>query len=301
MTKTPDVKLEDIMSIGFQKEIELAEFQNQNQIANRNGNSELDTFCTIELMDFLHLAKQAKVPFIPAIPIASIDVDTVTSFDDEDMAPDDIELSKQFWASIRKEADNILNLGTMFRWSCCAPADIKMALSRGEKPDLGKHRTEFTIDDLRAYDIVSDYPRKEITVYYRPWITPKKLNGYPLEFRVYVEEDKVIAVSQYYPQSALEETPELADIVNQCTDYVEAMIKAQHKPCLHPLSMSGGPDSNWWTADFLVSNWGDVLFLEGGPPHLPTCGAHPCCFDDRKPGGVRYAASKLVNSRGEII
>ncbi|WP_163450886.1 hypothetical protein, partial [Escherichia coli] len=43
---------------------------------------------------------------------------------------------------------------------------------------------------------------------------------------------------------------------------------------------------NQFTADFVRLADGSISFLEGGPPHTPKFGAHPCCFVAGEIGGV---------------
>ena len=49
-----------------------------------------------------------------------------------------------------------------------------------------------------------------------------------------------------------------------------------------------GTHANAWTADFVMTADRQILLLEGGPPHLPTFGAHPCCFQPGQIAGDAY-------------
>jgi hypothetical protein len=52
-----------------------------------------------------------------------------------------------------------------------------------------------------------------------------------------------------------------------------------------------------FSADFIVREDGEVLFLEGGPPHVaePPLGcpsAHPCCMEPGNIYGIAFARRK---------
>jgi len=57
-------------------------------------------------------------------------------------------------------------------------------------------------------------------------------------------------------------------------------------PCEIKPQRDGIPMKSF-TADFVVTEDDEVLFLEGGPPHTALWGAHPCCF---VPGNVEGVA-----------
>jgi len=176
----------------------------------------------------------------------------------------------------------------MVRWDCCAPLNIKMAMGNHGAFDTSKASIE--LDDPRAIDILYEYPKKNVPVLGRPWIQAMMHGGWPVEFRVFIEDSKIIGVSNYYPQRDLPLE-------------FEVLAHAAWDIASHLRHVGRG------TADFLTKPDGTLIFLEGGPPHTPAGGAHMCCFEPGKIDGIAlsnrnvngdYSWQRKVSSTGMV-
>ncbi|MCE5224392.1 MAG: cell division cycle 123 family protein, partial [Porphyromonadaceae bacterium] len=123
-------------------------------------------------------------------------------------------------------------------------------------------------------DIIYYWIPDKVDIVLRPWVKAKYENRYPVEFRVFVQDGEILGVSNYYPQMNLSE---------EYTQYAEESIEITKK-------LLGTTPS--FTADYILTENYELLYLEGGPPHLMCGGAHMCCF---KPGEISGVA--LTNRR----
>lgn len=174
--------------------------------------------------------------------------------------------------------------GSMWRWDCCAPLSLKSAMAHGQIVKASHLGCDLEVDDPRFIDILFDIGRASLPICVRPWVDATVEDGWPIEFRAYVLGSGA-AVSNYYPQRPLSERwRAIAE---------EAGVKA--------LALSRRADLESFTADFIVTAAGEMLFLEGGPS-VPL-GASPCCFalENLEPGaialGLQYG-SPYVGHRG---
>ena len=128
------------------------------------------------------------------------------------------------------------------------------------------------IDDPRFADILYDYGERNgassLPVWRRPWITAQIEEGYPVEFRVFARDGGILGLSSYYPQRPLPLTSLIMRSCERILQYSERLIEQVAN----------------FSADWLVRPDGEILFLEGGPPHHE--GAHPCCFPVGKIQGL---------------
>ena len=116
----------------------------------------------------------------------------------------------------------------------------------------------------------------------RPWVESRRVGRYPMEFRIFVTAGPGMAISDYYPQREL--TKHAADVPRMLYSYINALR-----------SVRGFPHG--FSVDFIVTEHGIPVFLEGGPPHLaeppPGCpSAHPCCFAPGKTRGIAMTPRK---------
>lgn len=252
----------------------------------RNSVDTENTFCPVDLGDWLDLCRKAKVAFIPAEKIAEVDCEDVVRFDEEG---DHQERVTPFWNAVEaRQAIALENAKNrryeMLRWSCCSCMDVKYYLGDGKPEWNPEFVTNFHIGDIRAFDIVMDFPKPRIAAFARPWWPLMIHESYPVEFRAFVENNKIVGISSYYPQRQLPFTERVMGYLSEVRNHTEALILEQWKPLNCPELKKSAPHldiaKNSWTADFAVSDLGQgqVLFLEGGPAHTPTFGAHPCCF-----------------------
>ena len=237
-------------------------------------------FCPVSLTDWLELCRKAGVPHVPAENIATIQSHDWLSFDTPGEHQDRL-------AQVRQEIAEKLKPDHMLRYDFCAPLETKMRLANG-KPAFHPDMTEFILDDPRAFDILFEFPRESIPIHQRPWIRAQIQDSYPVEYRVFVREGKIQGISNYYPQRPLERND---DQIGRAKELTQTLIDSVSPPFLWPNS----PMNRWvfteydqngvhFTADFIVTESGDMLLLEGGPPH--EMGAHPCCFRGGEVSGV---------------
>lgn len=187
---------------------------------------------------------------------------------------------------------------SMVRWDPCASLDLKMAMA--ERLPLGQEvRIDLAAGDPRACDILMDYPSMCVPVWGRPWVSARMIDGFPVEFRVFVREGRIEGVSSYYPQRALPHNEQVLGWVADCQASVERLLAHLNEVGEYPwmLSYEGvvPPGRVSATLDFIVDDAGHVLLLEAGPPS--GCGAHPCAFIDRPISGLALALAEGVSLR----
>jgi len=164
--------------------------------------------------------------------------------------------------------------------------DVKYRLGKGMHQWHEDLINLFMIDDPRAFDIIYDFPKPKVAAYARPRMSFLTHKDYPVEFRVFVENNEIIGISSHYPQRPLpiiDLSPLRVTLyLEKIAEYAMSLILAQKKSLNCPELRHHAPHlniaKNSWTADFAVDVDEDVWFLEGGPPHTRTFGAHPCCF-----------------------
>ena len=234
--------------------------------ASRNPHPE--RFNVVSLGAWIPLCETVSLPFVPAEPVASIDIRLLMNWDVE-QGP----ALREFFTTIERAK----RPGTMLRWDCCAPSDVKARLAAGRpawSPALTDH---FTIDDARAFTIITEYPGDTMKVWRRPWMDAAVVDRYPVEYRVFVEAGTVIGISSYYPQRPLKQEDTLQDVFRLNIVAGTLIRGLAGKTIVHPPPGDRGPGGLSFTADFMRLRDGSLLFLEGGPAF--GSGAHPCCFE----------------------
>lgn len=241
-------------------------------------------FTHTDLGDWIDLCFRADVPYIPATRIATGPTIALWEFDTEP-APDDRERVLAFWAAVKtfKEQHPV---GWMMRWSCCSMADVKYFMSQGE-PEWRSEFMDLYVDDMRAFDMIADFPKATLSAWARPWVKFDIKAGYPVEYRAFVADNTVLGISNYYPQRPLPDDEntwrDIDDVMRWTTRLIQAQVLKTNCP-----QVASGVDltKNHFTADFARLPSGAVVFLEGGPGHYPNWGAHPCCFLPGQVSGV---------------
>ncbi len=250
--------------------------------------SKRDLFNPTNLGHWIVLCEQASVAYVPAEEIARGTTDDLLRFD-EKIPPESVA---RFFASV-ESAMAERGKDWMVRWSCCSCEEVKYRLHKGEPEWHQNLVTSFHIGDLRAYDLIYDFPEETIAAYARPWIKAKIVDRYPVEYRIFVTHNQIDGISNYYPQRPLPNEADTLYDITRCYLATVKLIKAQTKTLnCPPLEKHWGVSKNHWTADFIRSSNGSILFLEGGPPHTPSGGAHPCCFPVGKTDGIAFHAAK---------
>lgn len=241
-------------------------------------------FNLLSLGQWMAAARAVRVPHVYARFIAEIAVDDLACFQMEDMAR--TARLAEFFGTINKAHKP----GYVMRWDHCASSDLKAAMARGNVTQPPGFR--LTIDDPRAYDLLDDLPPTQtmMTVWQRPWVAARMVNGYPVEYRLFVQNGQIAGVSSYYPQRPLPPTDLVAYEIRLACIYAAAILTAIPLPIANPQVAAAGLDPNQinCTLDFIATERG-MLFLEGGPPTTERWGAHTCCFGDRPPVGVVLA------------
>lgn len=267
----------------FQKQLEEARKYRE---ATDTECDQMDGFNVLELGHWITLCKAAGVPYVPAENVATASKQSLMNAIDGEVD----ESAAAFWTAVEAFKERV-GKGFMLRWSCCSCAEVKSRLGNGEPEwhsDLMKY---FMLDDIRASDLVYDYPGKNVSAWGRPWVQFYVLDGYPVEYRAFVEENALIGISNYYPQRPLPDNAETQEDIGSVTRHVMSMIAKQNKPIICPQAPSiHKGESNWWTADFARLPSGAIVFLEGGPAHFPGGGAHCCCFPPGEIDGVALEA-----------
>ena len=259
---------------------EFAEAMRADALANppRDEWKNREGFNIVSLGAWLDVCKAAGVEAVPATEIGKIEIETLMIALDNPESTEETDTTRDMRAFFTKiEAAKQPN--TMIRWDCCTCAEVKYRL------DTGRHEWHrdlldcFYIDDFRATDLIFEYPDTIIAAWSRPWMQARIVDGYPVEYRVFVEDGEIIGISNYYPQRPLTDSHEVHEDVAACLLKTAKLIAALPTPLKYP----GGPqphhspDSKSFTADFMRLEDDRFLYLEGGPSFAGD--AHPCCFE----------------------
>ena len=228
-----------------------------------------DGFNTVSLKNWIELCDMASIPHVEAEILYEIPIMHLLEWERH---PKSV---KEMYKQIRELSKD----GTMLRWDCCASGDIKYNMSNGDFEYKHEYAHQLHITDARAYEILFEFPDSIMHILQRPWIKPRIRDFYPVEYRAYVWEGKLVGISNYYPQISLEEEP--ADLIIQevkiVKEYTERLTGMMETPIRIPGLTKEDPDRNQksFTADFITTE-GDPIFLEGGPSVYHR--ADPCCF-----------------------
>lgn len=239
------------------------------------------SFPAASLGVWLALARQAGVDSVPAEQVGTVNINDLMRFDIPDHA------GAQAAMAALDRINQALAPNEMLRWDCCAGMGVKFEMGRGSQPQ-GQDLHLYP-DDPRAFDMLYDFPGDTIAVWKRPWIQARTLDGFPVEFRVFVMQGEVKAVANYYLQRGLPAHDWILQAAETAMVASKRIVRAMHEGGQTP-AMPGMTQQfletigRHATLDFLVAEDGRVLFLEGGPGF--GFGAHPCAFYDDNTGQV---------------
>ena len=264
-----------------------------------------EEFCPLSLRDWLRVCRECEVPFVPATHVADLETNDVKSF--ETKGPHQTRIEQAF-----KKINRAQSEGYMLRWDHCSEARIKVGMADKEF-EWREEYGDITLGDIRAFDLLFDYPYFVNPIWQRPWVQVEIIEGFPVEYRVFVENGELKGISNYYLQRPL---PENKAHIAEITYYTDVLIhwlrkldfvlpvRQQKEADIEKLkTLSKGKkakrekselDDISFAADFLVLREGytppffvshdadqidrRVLFLEGGPPFSSGL-ADPCCFN----------------------
>ena len=177
----------------------------------------------------------------------------------------------------------------VIRWDCCSGYSLKSFMERAngdlvvasQNCDSYIHRLSGPDDDERASSIFGDvYAQKGpdfyVRIYKRPIVPMMKIEGYPVEFRVFVEKSQVVGVSSYYPHRPLP---------NEYRNAARKVAEMTLPMCEYQADFS---------ADWGITRNHEYILIECGPPHDRIGGAHPCCFLS-DPTNIRGVALQPVD------
>lgn len=252
----------------------------------------------LSLKSWLEVANEANVPSIEAEVVAEVNKESLLMYDTPEGKLAQHQLT---------QANETRPKGSMLRFDACAGYGVKMVMdAEGSLDKAVMSDLWLTADDPRAYDINFAYPGDTIPVLLRPIEAPMKIGSHPLEFRVYIKDGEVKAVSNYYPQNAIDKSPDFKDGISNAIDGWIAMAIKYSNDMIKVIQQSGravqkpGSDAEKdvaATLDFLVNKDGAVLFLEGGPVYGK--GAHPCCFYNEEKNEVSEISGVKLSVTGD--
>lgn len=226
----------------------------------------------VSLYQWMERISKTNIAFVPAAFSEPWDYnDWYKAIDGEDLTNTTLEAALT-WVQEQHTANYLERM--VARWDSGSGSHIKSDCANGARYNVSWR------------DIVLDDPRMETQPFgitqldengctrfvYRPYIAPFVIDGYPVEYRVYFDSEKLLGISSYYPQRPIEFNFAHMDYL---TYAAEELFKTDEFP-------SG------CSMDFLApaTKPDELLFLEGGPGHHETGGAHPCCFPPGKIHGI---------------
>jgi hypothetical protein len=197
------------------------------------------------------------------------------------------EWSPAVWAAMQAAQET--PEAEMVRWDHCSGNYLKYFMDRG-RPFLHERGTiPYSLDDMRFFEMTMDFAHRhgddaDLIMWRRPWVRAVDVDGYPLEFRVFVLDGSIRGVSSYYPQRPLPET--FVGDAQRAWDMTEVLVDV------------GPPD---FTCDWLVRDDDrELIIIECGPPHIVEMPwADPCCFPPGQIEGI--ALRPLPGSDAERI
>lgn len=291
-------------------------------------------FNCLSLPAWLEIAKRANIAYIPARPLAEMDVDAFIQASD-DQESEEGRLYHEFHKQIVRD----LKDGEMIRMEQVAPIEIKSELSAGRDMNSGLFDTPdgnrlLDLHEDRYYMTLKDLGADKLRAFARPIIQPMMFPAtdssiddglWPVEFRVFIQNGEITGVSNYYPQIELDNyhfNKAVRSIIKASQAMIDTMNQLKlaignHAHCADRVATDNTPQrpdwmtSDWGDQDFtldfmLLEKNFDVIFLEGGPAGLKA--AHPCCFlqegrpmDENFLTGVAWSATQPIIQFSEML
>lgn len=235
----------------------------------------------VPLSGWMERAAKVSVPAVATLFSPAFPVSQITDALDSKKTP---ALTKAFnWAKQMLEEYERQGVRVMVRFDCASSSDIKHMAHRGVFFDNEVWR-RVVIDDPRIIDCTVG---ESTCIAIRHWEYALMMDTHPMEFRVFYGPNGYQGISSYYPQRPLHSRNTTVQwAMQECIDLASRLYHSDTFPA-------------GFTADFLVAadksadarsqyEKPKVIFLEGGPPHIPgaVLSAHPCCFPEGVISGV---------------
>ena len=329
-------------------------------------------FDTVDLRNWIEIAKMANVSHIPIEPILTLTEDEISVFsgeiqfpahlierfqkkmkniklpslsEEENLRENRLKIAEkkisrdEVFEKIAMAMDNLPD-GYMVRHSHVGSSILKALVGSGvgtkDAPGarfnkdfetgpgwlrIGNRRVIDILDTRFMKNGIVPSPGNEKVWLARPWYQPDRvledddihrrgspLEGkgeWPAEWRVFIQNNKVIGVSSYYAWAggvesidakmallAVEKAQLMLDVLlekQMIPTYMQAEF-ARRAPEGSPVKEMVDQEFPYQdiccSLDFLESK-GDMIFLEGGPGYMPIGGGFPCAFAGmKKPEGV---------------
>lgn len=219
----------------------------------------------ILLSHWLPICDRAQLAYIPVTFGPKVKIDEIYRFL-EGLGETPTLDRAYFWLRQHYQPSN-----TIWRWDCCSSETLKLTMARGyptAPPTL-----EFDLDEPRFISVLEEleqWQQTDISVAIRPWVKAKVEAKYPVEFRAFAFPSG-IAVSSYYTRRPLPAAYE--EIAIQVRHLTERLAAYSPLPS--------------FSADFLLTLEGNLLFLEGGLGFTRGGLVNPCCFSgEPQPGKI---------------
>lgn len=267
----------------------------------RARSGDLKVFPAESLSAWIELAKEADIEYIPAQAVCNLPIISIFHQDEE---------SAEQWNVIH-QAIKDLKPDEMMRMDFGSGMLLKhvmMDLQSSLNTEFPNWRACIDPEDIRIYDLASQYASESVPVLIRPWIEARMHEAAPVEYRVFVRNGQIEGIANYYYQRDLPDDArteeEVIQIIRSATQLLETTrekaLPYRQEHDRHPDCFEA--DAIHCTMDFLVDRDGKVLFLEAGPAF--GAGAHPCAFAGHskiKPVGVALSASQPAKDLAPYI
>lgn len=295
-------------------------------------------FNTLSLGNWIVLAEAAGVPFVPVHYLGSLSIiDYLRStrvdgnapageLPDELKAKMDLEVifedhppsSPAGAVDAVNDALSKLEGAWFVRSDGTAPSSAKNITYRGcNAAEEGREtgfgydtlpdgRREVHLADRRIGKDLMGWPEPDAPFWARPIMPARMIStpegDYQAEWRIYVYNGRIQAVSTYYPQAPrnAESQEDHLGLMLSLTyalailDKVQTLELRPHHPRFE-LRENFDKSVEHFTLDFIETEGHSVMLLEGGPPHLrePAYGAHFCAFSQLRDDGQYWPLPEM--------
>ena len=197
---------------------------------------------------------------VPAKVIASIGL--------QDLLKDDPTSAAVF--VFFDEIRNASKRGSMLRWDMGVGQTVRDRLARGVWQYNKGDYNRLTLDEDWLEPLLEKHPDQGLVVWQRPWIKPVILQKYPVGFRAFVENSKLIGVSNLYPQRPLPDNQSTLKDTNLVRWKTQALIRKFPAHSIYNTDLEDSrlkPDEVNFTVDWMKTEDG-LMFISGSGPDL---------------------------------